>query len=166
VSKLQTFYKSCISLFKPTVVSIEILLFQKCNHYLRLFLKKSLIAGTYTIVLLIVKIWFIWLVFISDYEPGQINCVFSMNGLIDWCLTPTLVVFQLYRGVNKFFQNNFHFYHTLRLWFQQYFSYIVEASFIGGGNRRTRGENTRPVASHWQTLSHNVVLSTPGHERG
>ena len=23
-----------------------------------------------------------------------------------------------------------------------------------------------PVASHWQTLSHNVVLSTPRHERG
>jgi hypothetical protein len=24
------------------------------------------------------------------------------------------------------------------------------------------GENHRPVASHWQTLSHNVVSSTPG----
>jgi hypothetical protein len=23
------------------------------------------------------------------------------------------------------------------------------------------GENHRPVESHWQTLSHNVVLSTP-----
>jgi len=27
------------------------------------------------------------------------------------------------------------------------------------------GENHRPVASHWQTLSYNVVLSTPRHER-
>jgi hypothetical protein len=27
-------------------------------------------------------------------------------------------------------------------------------------------ENHRPVASHWQTLSHNVVSSTPHHERG
>jgi len=27
------------------------------------------------------------------------------------------------------------------------------------------GENHRPVASHWQTLSHNVVSSTPLHER-
>jgi len=26
-------------------------------------------------------------------------------------------------------------------------------------------ENHRPVASHWQTLSHNVVSSTPHHER-
>jgi hypothetical protein len=27
-------------------------------------------------------------------------------------------------------------------------------------------ENHRPVSSHWQTLSHNVVLSTPHHEQG
>jgi len=27
------------------------------------------------------------------------------------------------------------------------------------------GENHRPVASHLQTLSHNVVSSTPCHER-
>jgi hypothetical protein len=28
------------------------------------------------------------------------------------------------------------------------------------------GENHRPVVSHRQTLSHNVVSSTPCHERG
>jgi hypothetical protein len=28
------------------------------------------------------------------------------------------------------------------------------------------GENHRPVASHWQNLSHNDVSSTPRHERG
>jgi hypothetical protein len=28
------------------------------------------------------------------------------------------------------------------------------------------GENHRPVGSHWQTLSHNVVSGTPRHERG
>ena len=27
------------------------------------------------------------------------------------------------------------------------------------------GENHRPAASHWQTLSHNVVSSTPHHEQ-
>ena len=27
------------------------------------------------------------------------------------------------------------------------------------------GENHRSVASHWQILSHNVVSSTPRHER-
>jgi hypothetical protein len=28
------------------------------------------------------------------------------------------------------------------------------------------GQNNRPVASHWQTLSHNTVSSTPHHEWG
>jgi hypothetical protein len=27
-------------------------------------------------------------------------------------------------------------------------------------------ENYRPIASHWQTLSHNVLSSTPRHKRG
>ena len=30
---------------------------------------------------------------------------------------------------------------------------------------RVPGENHRPVASHGQTLSHNIVSSTPRHER-
>ena len=49
--------------------------------------------------------------------------------------------------------------------FQQYFSYIVAVSFIGAGNWSTRKKHHRPVASHWQTLSHNVVSSTPRYER-
>ena len=28
------------------------------------------------------------------------------------------------------------------------------------------GENQRPATIHWQTLSHNVVSSTPRHEQG
>jgi hypothetical protein len=43
--------------------------------------------------------------------------------------------------------------------FQQYFSYIVEASFIGGVNRSTQ---RKPQTSR---KSHKVVLSTPRHER-
>jgi hypothetical protein len=42
--------------------------------------------------------------------------------------------------------------------YQQYFSHILEVSFIGGGNNVHR-ENHRPTASHWQTLSCNVVSS-------
>jgi hypothetical protein len=40
--------------------------------------------------------------------------------------------------------------------FQQYFSYIVAVSFISGGNWST-WRNHWPAASHWQTLSHNVM---------
>jgi hypothetical protein len=43
--------------------------------------------------------------------------------------------------------------------FNATFNKISADSFIGG-------ENHRPVASNWKTLSHNVVLSTPRHERG
>ena len=46
--------------------------------------------------------------------------------------------------------------------FQQYFSYIVAVSFIGGGNRSTRRKHP---TSHYKTLSHYVVSSTPPHER-
>jgi len=49
--------------------------------------------------------------------------------------------------------------------FAQYLIYIVAVSFIGEGNRNTR-RRSPSVASHWQTLSHNVVSSTPRHERG
>jgi hypothetical protein len=38
--------------------------------------------------------------------------------------------------------------------FQQYFSYIVAVSFIGGGTRSTRRKQT---TCRSQTLSHNVV---------
>ena len=41
-------------------------------------------------------------------------------------------------------------------------SVISWLSFIGGGNRSTQ-RKYRPVTSHWQTLSHNVVLRTPRH---
>ena len=44
--------------------------------------------------------------------------------------------------------------------FQQYFSYIVVVSFIGGGNQST-GENHRPVASHWQTWSLCIKYTSP-----
>ena len=42
--------------------------------------------------------------------------------------------------------------------FQQYFSYIVDARFIGG-------ENHQSDASNRQTLLRNIVSSTPRHER-
>jgi hypothetical protein len=43
--------------------------------------------------------------------------------------------------------------------FQQYFNYIVAVFLIGGVNQSTRKKH-RLAASHWQTLSYNVVSST------
>ena len=52
-----------------------------------------------------------------------------------WCLTPLSTIFHLYRESVL----------------------LVEETGVPR-------ENHRPVASHWQTLSHNVVSSTPRHE--
>jgi len=49
--------------------------------------------------------------------------------------------------------------------FQQYFSYIVTVSLLVE-ETGVPGENRLPVASHWQTLSHNVASNTPRLERG
>jgi hypothetical protein len=54
------------------------------------------------------------------------------------CLTSLSTTFQLYNG-GQF--------------------YLVEETGLPG-------ENHRPVISHWQTLSHNVLSSTPRHDRG
>jgi hypothetical protein len=45
-------------------------------------------------------------------------------------------------------------------------SVISWRSVLLMGETGVHGENHRPVASHRQTLSHNVVSSTPRHERG
>ena len=43
-------------------------------------------------------------------------------------------------------------------------SVISWRSVLLVGETGIPGENHRPVASHWQSLSHNVVLSTPRHD--
>jgi hypothetical protein len=42
-----------------------------------------------------------------------------------------------------------------------YFSYLVGSVLLMEATRVPGGKNHRPVASHWQTLSHNVVSTTP-----
>jgi hypothetical protein len=84
------------------------------------------------------------------FGESRLKCLVmwtTVDGLIDWCLTPTLAVFQLYRGINKLCETRrrkgTYWYSdglVYGVWrhFQQYFSYIVAVSFIGEGNRSTR----------------------------
>jgi hypothetical protein len=45
-------------------------------------------------------------------------------------------------------------------------SVISRRSILLVGETGVTGEYHRTVANYWQTLSHNVVLGTPRHERG
>ena len=49
--------------------------------------------------------------------------------------------------------------------FQQYFSYIVAVSFIGGGNQSSWRKQPSCSKSLTNYISDNVVSSTPHHER-
>jgi len=65
------------------------------------------------------------------------NTIINSLSLGLWCLTPLLTIYQLYRS----------------------------SQLIIDGETVAPVINHRPVASHWQTLSHNVVSSTPCHKR-
>jgi hypothetical protein len=49
-----------------------------------------------------------------QYLITHVDSETIFNWLNDWCLTQTLVVFQLYSGVNDILQINFIFTKTLR----------------------------------------------------
>jgi hypothetical protein len=51
-------------------------------------------------------------------------------------------------------------------WFGWFMVFVIlwQTVFLAE-QTRVPGENHWPVASHWQTLSHNVVWSKPRHER-
>jgi hypothetical protein len=49
----------------------------------------------------------------------------------------------------------------LGVWCLTPLSPILSYTVLLVGETRVHGENHRPATSHWQTLSHNVVLGTP-----
>ena len=53
----------------------------------------------------------------------------------------------------------------LSLWLLAPLSTIFHISLLLADETGARWENYQCVASHWQTLSHNVVSSTPRHDR-
>jgi hypothetical protein len=90
----------------------------------------------------VVVCWTIWhkrLVLSAEITPIIFYTRVSVivNGLGLWCLTPFSTIFPV----------------------------ISWRSVLLMDETRVSGENYRPAASHWQTLSLNVVSSTPRHER-
>jgi hypothetical protein len=74
----------------------------------------------------------------TSYMVAIVQNTFSFCLFVWWCLMPLLTIFQLYHG----------------------------GQFLLMEETGVPVENHRPVASNWQTLSHNVVSSTLRHERG
>ena len=73
------------------------------------------------------------------YWKSNVYISILVYWLIDlWCLTLLSTIFRLYRG-SQFY------------WWRE--------------KKRVPRENHRPVTTHRQTLSHNVVSNTPGHEQ-
>ena len=51
------------------------------------------------------SLWFVLETILCNSLLKSITIYLMFNGLIDWCLTQTLAVFQPYRGVNKLYIN-------------------------------------------------------------
>ena len=111
---------------------------------------------TFIITVAKIGLWTEWLLVFCPVLCGSLF-VFCLFLLV---ITFSVILMIYFCVIFKHFTNLQSY--GVKRHFQQYFSYIVEVSFIDGGNRSTRtaGENHRPAASHWQTLSHNVVPCT------
>ena len=122
------------------------------------------------------------MILIKGFRCFCIWCLF-----VWWFLTPLSTIFHLYLIGNikytvirtqaltvtelimKKALGKVHSVCLFVLWcltpFQKYFSYIVQSVLLEK-ETKVQGKNHQPVASLWQTLSHNVVSSTPPHEWG
>ena len=96
--------------------------------------------------------WQLWSVFTEPLLRGHFWHEWPpKTGLTVYCFTMLYVSLKLNRGLRLTFNNI-----SVTLW----------RSVLPEEETGVSGENHWPVASHWQTLSHNVVSNTPRYERG
>ena len=105
----------------------------------------------------------------------QVLC-FTVNIHVDWlCIILLLFVNKLTKpddGHQLMSYVNFSFWRIGLAWFMMFdatfkdISVVLWQSVLLAKETRLTSENHRSLPSHWQTLSHNVVSSTPRHGRG
>ena len=134
-----------------------------CKGHIEAAHSKNLIVGCGRLWSVLGMIFFLFNPFSSFYQKQpKYTCIVLELSLFDSVLIIT-------SGVEQNTQTNvaFRYFHTkstkyihlyilyviyrvygIQLHFQQYFSYILAVSFIGGGNWSNQKKNHRPVTSH------------------
>jgi hypothetical protein len=97
---------------------------------------------------------------------ATLNTINQTNRSVLWASNPFMYSEPVWIFDKKWFILfvSFHSFYFLDLDFN--ISAISRRSVLLVEETGLYGEHHRPVARHWQTLSHNVISSTPCHERG
>jgi hypothetical protein len=83
-----------------------------------------------------------------------------------FCNCNSLYILSMYSsklGMLLYYHMKIRLFIVMKVWL----NYFWRSCCPFGGNQSTRRkpQTVRPVVSYWQTLSHNVVLSTPSHDQ-
>jgi len=130
---------------------------------------------TTDLVTTLLATWILFLFYVecTRWRLLQKRVMHTKNRYLRFCC---LLIFFIWNMIKKWYDFNvsdivnYQAFHT-KWWFMVFNATFNNISVISwwsvllveetGGP----GENHQPATSHWQTLSHNVVSSTPRHER-
>ena len=114
----------------------------------------------------------IWLV--QLHKNGEMNVISLLRVFCGGCIFHASYAIHIFQS--PYINGEYHYLHCQVHWIKKtnLFSIPVmmfhatfnNISVISWRSVLVVGRNRRPSASHWQTLSHNVVLSRHRHERG
>ena len=138
---IQELFSHDFCLFR--IQSTQYCLFKNCFHMISVYSGFSLHSTVYS------RIVFTWFLFTQSLAYIDL----LLKRLWEWlCHLQWKVIFGGFRVI--MINTTFHNISVISWW-----------SVLLVEETKVPRENHRPVASHWQTLSHNVVSSTPRHEQ-
>jgi hypothetical protein len=128
-------------------------------------------------IIFIILIFFVFLIHRKIVPVDLLSKIIFYNLFTKIC-QPTVVLFSttnldiyIYSSYLEYYSIVMYIFshHIKKTWSEFYRFMVFKATFNNISViswRSVMEKNNRPVTSHWQTLSHNVVSSTPRHERG